>query len=215
MTEVKEENAAGKLILLIVLFGITYAILRYHIAGQVPWKDLPFFILNKGLSLSAFMLLTCNFSFGPLHNLGVSIPASWLNARQALGMTGFLLVLIHALMSFMLFTPEVYGNFFEDNGTLTLQAGLSMLAGVLAFVVLWAYNLSFQTHMREDKAFIGFITSRGFLLFALILGGVHLVFMGYGGWLKPAGWHGGMPPVSLVAFLLFVVGYSANLLGRK
>jgi hypothetical protein len=211
----EEKNAAGILILLIILFGVLYAVVRYHIAGPVPWKDLPFFILNKGISLSAFILLACNFGFGPLHNLGVAVPASWLNARRALGMTGFLLVLIHALMSFMLFTPAVFSKFFESDGTLTLQAGLSMLAGVLAFVVLWAYNLSFQTHLREDKAFIGFITSRRFLLFAMVLGGLHLLFMGFEGWLNPDGWYGGLPPVSLVAFALFVVGYGANLLGRK
>ena len=101
------------------------------------------------------MLLVFNFSFGPMRNVGIPIPEGWLNARKALGMTGFLLVLIHALMSFMLFTPDVYGKFFEQDGSLTLLAGLSMLGGILAFVTLWAYNLSFQTHMREDKVFIG------------------------------------------------------------
>jgi DMSO/TMAO reductase YedYZ heme-binding membrane subunit len=209
------QNSAGRIITVVLLFSIGYAILRYHLVGPVPWKDFPFFILNKGISLAAFILLTCNFGFGPLNNLGVNVPAGWLNARKALGMTGFLLVLIHVLMSFMLFSPSVYAKFFEANGTLTLLAGLSMLGGVLAFVVLWAYNLSFQTHLREDKAFIQFITSRTFLLWALLLGGVHLVFMGYPGWLNPSGWHGGIPPVSLVAITVGVVGYIANLLGRK
>lgn len=74
---------------------------------------------------------------------------------------------------------------------------------------------SFQTHLREDKAFIQFITSRRFLLVAMILGGAHLFFMGYEGWLNPAGWHGGIPPVSLVAFVFFVAGYVVNLLGRE
>ena len=161
------------------------------------------------------MLLACNFAFGPMKNLGIPIPGSWLGARKALGMTGFLLVLIHALMSFLLFSPSIYGKFFEEDGSLTLLAGLSMLGGVLAFVVLWGYNLSFQTHLREDKAFIRFITLRTFLLWAMVLGGAHLVFMGYEGWLKPSGWHGGIPPVSLIAFAFFVVGYIFNLVGRK
>ena len=209
------KNSAGAIIMIVLLFSVGYAILRYHVAGPVPWKDFPFFILNKGFSLAAFILVTCNFSFGPLSNLGVRIPASWLAARKAIGMTGFLLALIHALMSFMLFSPTVYAKFFEADGTLTLLAGLSMLGGVLAFVVLWAYNLSFQTHLREDKTFIQFITSRTFLLWAMILGAVHLVFMGYPGWMAPSGWHGGIPPVSLVAIAFFVVGYGANVLGRK
>ena len=209
------KNSAGSIIAVVILFSVGYAIVRYHIAGPVLWKDFPFFILNKGISLAAFILLTFNFAFGPLNNLGVKMPRGWLDARKAMGMTGFLLVLIHALMSFMLFSPDVYGKFFEADGTLTMLAGLSMLGGILAFVVLWGYNMSFQTHLREDKAFIQFITSRTFLIWAMLLGGVHLVFMGYEGWMNPSGWHGGIPPVSLVAISFFAVGYLANLLGRK
>ena len=208
-------SSAGRIILVVLIFSIGYAIVRYHVAGPVPWKDFPFFILNKGFSLAAFILLTMNFGLGPLNNLGAKVPAGWLIARKALGMTGFLLVLIHVLMSFMLFSPSVYAKFFEENGTLTLLAGLSMLGGILAFVILWAYNLSFQTHLREDKAFIQYITSRKFLLWAMLLGAAHLVFMGYEGWLNPGGWHSGIPPVSLVAITFFVAGYVANLLGRK
>jgi len=215
MNDDVKKNSAGSIIAIALLFGLAYAIVRYHIVGPVPWKDFPFFILNKGISLGAFVLLTLNFGLGPLNNLGVKVSEAWLNARKALGMTGFLLVLIHALMSFMLFSPSVYGKFFETDGTLTLLAGLSMLGGVLAFVVLWAYNLSFQTFLREDQAFIGFITSRKFMLFALLLGAAHLFFMGYEGWLNPAGWHGGLPPVSLVAFSFFAVCYVINLFGRE
>ena len=209
------KNSAGLIISVILLLSVGYAILRYHIAGPVPWKDFPFFILNKGISLAAFIMLTCNFGLGPLKNLGVKVPTGWLNARKALGMTGFLLVLIHALMSFMLFSPSVYAKFFEANGTLTLLGGLSMLGGVLAFVVLWGYNMSFQTNLREDKQFIQFITSRTFLLWAMLLGASHLIFMGYQGWLNVSGWHGGLPPISLLAIAIFAVGYVANLLGRK
>ena len=211
----KQENSAGRIITVVLIFSLLYAIVRYHIVGPVLWTDFPFFILNKGISLGAFILLALNFGLGPLNTLGIKVSAGWLNARKAMGMTGFLLVLVHALMSFMLFSPAVYGQFFEPDGTLTLIAGLSMLGGVLGFVVLWGYNLSFQTHLREDRAFIQFITSRKFLLIALTLGGFHLFFMGYEGWLNPAGWHGGIPPVSLIAFACFVVMYIVNLLGRK
>ncbi len=209
------KNSASRIIAITLIFSIGYTILRYHIVGPVPWKDFPFFILNKGVSLSAFILLTFNFSLGPLKNLGLKVPESWLNARNALGMSGFLLVLIHALMSFMLFNPKIYGKFFDQDGSLTLLAGISMLGGVLAFVILWGYNLSFLTHLREDKAFIQFITTRKFLLVAMILGAVHLFFMGYKGWLNPSSWHGGLPPISLVAFAFFVSGYMINLFGRK
>ena len=87
-------NSAGSLIAITLVFGLTFAVVRYHVAGAVPWKDFPFFILNKGISLSAFILLTLNFALGPLNNLGVKVSEGWLNARKALGMTGYLLVFI-------------------------------------------------------------------------------------------------------------------------
>ncbi len=215
MSDTDEANPAGRMIAAVLALAIGYAVVRYHLAGDVPWKDLPFFILNKGLSLAAIALLALNFSLGPARSLGLPVPGGWLDARKALGMTGFLLVLVHAIMSFMLFSPRIYHKLFESDGTLTAVAGLSMLAGVLGFVFLWAYNLSFQTFLREDKAFIAAITSRRVLVWALLLGGLHTFFMGYEGWLRPAGWHGGMPPISLVAFAVFAVGYGLNLFGRE
>lgn len=208
-------NAAGRIILFTCLLSLGYAILRYHIVGPTPWKDLSLYTLNKGIALSAFIILIFSFSFGPLNNLGINVPQGFLNARKSLGMSGFLLTLIHVLISFILFNPAVYGKFFLQDGTLTLNAGLSMLGGVLSFVVLWGYNLSFQTFLREDKNFIRFITSRKFLLAAMLFSLLHLFFMGYKGWIVPAQWHGGLPPVSLIAFIFFLIGYIINLLGRK
>ena len=212
---IQNKNHAGNIIAITSILSIGYAILRYHIVGDVPWKDFPFFILNKGISLTAFILLTFNFSIGPLKNLGIKVSEGWLNSRQVLGMTGFLLVLIHALMSFMIFKPEIFGKFFEENGSLTLYASLSMLGGIFSFVVLWAYNLAFKTNLIEDQKFIRFITSRKFLLIAMLFSLIHLFFMGYKGWLNPAGWNGGLPPISLVAFTFFAIGYIINLFGRK
>lgn len=213
--ESKVRNVGGNIIATTILLALGYAILRYHIAGDVPWKDFSLFILNKGLCLGGFILLTFNFVLGPAKNLGLPVSDAWLEARKALGMSGFLLILIHALISFMLFSPAFFGKFFTSDGTLTGVAGISMLAGILGFVFLWAYNLSFQTNLREDKAFIKFITSRRFLIWALSLGGLHLVFMGYNGWLNPQGWHGGLPPISLVAFGFFAIGYVINIFGRE
>ena len=58
-------NAAPLIILGVFLLSLGYAVLRYHILGPVPWKDFPLFILNKGVCLAAFLLLTLNFSLGP------------------------------------------------------------------------------------------------------------------------------------------------------
>jgi hypothetical protein len=206
---------AGNIVLIASLISFAYAIFRYHIFGPVPWKDLAFFTFNKGLSLSAFVLLAINFSLGPLKNLGLKLSENVLLTRKTVGMTGFLMVVIHVFMSFLLFTKDTYGKFYQDDNSLTLLAGLSMLGGVLSFVVLWAYNLSFQTFLREDKSFITFITSRNFYLFAMLLTAAHLFFMGYKGWMTPGHWHGGLPPISLVSFVLFIIMFFLNLFGKE
>jgi len=192
-----------------------YAVVRYHLLGSVPWKDLPFFILNKGISLSAFILLAFNFGFGPLKNLGVNVPNSWLRSRRIVGIMGFLQVFVHMIMSFILFKPTVYVKFFEQDGTMTLLTGLSMLGGILAFMFLWIYNVSFNSNFRKDKDLINWINSRGVLLGAFALAGAHLFFIGYKGWMNPSGWHGGLPPISLVCFIFFALGFVINLLGRE
>lgn len=81
-----------------------------------------------------------------------------------------------------------------------------MLVGVLGFVILWVYNLSFQTHLLEDKAFIGFITSRNFLLVALLFGVIYIFFIGFSGWMNPSARYSILPLLSLVAFVFCSAG---------
>jgi hypothetical protein len=211
----KMNNPAWAIISWTFILSMGYAIIRYHVLGEVPWKDLPFLILNKGISMSALILLAFNFTFGPLKNLGAPIPNSWLRSRRIIGIVGFIQVFVHVIMSFMLFNPAVYPKYFEQNGTMTLITGLSMIGGVLAFIFLWIYNVSFNAAFRKDKDLISFITSRKVLLSAMLFSGAHLVFMGYNGWLNPGGWLGGLPPISLIAFTFFFVGYVINLFGRE
>ena len=104
---------------------------------------------------------------------------------------------------------------YDENETITAFLGISLLCGVIAFVFLWIYNISFNSNFRKDKDLIKFITSRSVLLFAMMFSGFHLVFMGVKGWLNPAGWQAGIPPISLIAFTFFAIGFIINLAGRK
>ncbi len=87
-SEQGSEGIGGSVIAVTLLAAIGYAVLRYHIAGDVPWSEFSLFILNKGLCLAAFILLTLNFALGPGRNIGLPVPDSWLGARKAFGMTG-------------------------------------------------------------------------------------------------------------------------------
>ena len=49
-----------------VMFGaaLAYAIVRYHIAGDVAWDHFPLFILNKATALAAVMFVACSYLVG-------------------------------------------------------------------------------------------------------------------------------------------------------
>jgi hypothetical protein len=51
-----------------VIFGasLAYAVIRYHLAGDVPWRHFPLFILNKATSLAAVVLVACSYLIGKI-----------------------------------------------------------------------------------------------------------------------------------------------------
>ena len=206
---------SGGIIIITTVLSVAYAVLRYNIFGEVPWKDLPLFVLNKGLALSSLVLLTFNFSLSPLKNMGIKISEKWLNSRKSTGIAGFLFAFIHIFMSISILNPKYYSVFFIDDETLSIQGGLSLLGGILSFVLLWVYNTSFSSSLREDKKIMALITSRRFLIYAFFFTGIHLFFIGYKGWGNFSGWQGGLPPISLISFTVFFIGFLINLIGRK
>ncbi len=210
-----EANTSVSLIGSALAFGLLYATLIGRDAAEGSLADFSLASLNNGIALSACILLTCGITFMPLARLGFGLPKSWTNSRNALGMTGFLLVMVHALISFLLFNSSEYGVFFNLDGSITNQAGLGMFCGVVALVLLSAHNLSFQTFLRVDRRFDRLITSVKFLRFAVLLATAHLVVISYGHWLAPGGWPNGMPPVSLLACVVLVLGISISFLAGE
>ena len=91
MISLAKPNSAGLLIGIVLIFGLAYVMLSSRVLGPASLSESPFFILNKGISLGALILLTCDICLGPLSRLGITVPEGWLNARKAMGMTGFLL----------------------------------------------------------------------------------------------------------------------------
>ncbi len=51
-----------------VVFGTSpaYAIVRYHLAGDVEWRHFPLFILNKATSLAAVVFVACSYLIGKI-----------------------------------------------------------------------------------------------------------------------------------------------------
>ncbi len=163
--------------ILVSVYGFTgiYAITRYHIYGPVLWKDLPLFTLNKILIFSAIIFLVLQNIIGLTRQ-----------EKQLLQKLVLLSVASHVVLSLLVLKPYYLKNFF-DGTSFTFSANISLLFGSLtAAIMLFKTPYQFAT----NKLII--------VLWAFIT--LHLVAMGWHGWIHPHTWYGGMPPITLLSF---------------
>jgi len=183
------------------IFGgsLVYAVVRYHFAGDVSWAHFPLFILNKATSLAAVGFVASSYLIGKIFKWHDHDKHLRLVVIKFCGLFGFFLAGVHAFMSLCLLRPAYYGKFFTEDGRLNLVGELSMTAGVIGLFFLLAPAIT--TIPTMPKAVGGWRWKRGQRMgyLALAMVATHLVAMGWKGWMSPATWHGGMPPISMLA----------------
>mgnify|MGYP001047339730 CR=1 FL=1 len=211
----KKKELAGRIILGTTIVCTSYAVVRYNVAGDVPWKDLPVFIFNKGISLSSFVFLALCFCLGPLRNLGFRISGRLLESRKSLGLTGLIYSFAHFALSMSILNPVYFALFYEENGTLSLRGGFCLLGGVIGLVILWVYYNSFKVNAKKMCELLKIISSKRIIISIFFLIGIHLFFLGYSGWTSIDKWQAGLPPISLISFVICCTGFLINLAGRR
>jgi DMSO/TMAO reductase YedYZ heme-binding membrane subunit len=186
-------------------FSLLYAIVRYHIAGDVPWRHFPLFILNKATSLAAVFFIGASYLIGKVIRWHDHDRALRLVVIKFCGLMGFFLAGVHTLFSLSLLSPAYYGKYFDEVGRFNLEGEIAISVGVLAVFLLLGPAVT--TLPMMPKAIGGVRWKRnqrlGYVALALVV--VHLVALGLKGWMVPVNWHGGIPPVSLVAVLVALV----------
>ncbi|MHC4958196.1 MAG: hypothetical protein ACYTGN_07455 [Planctomycetota bacterium] len=189
-----------------VVFGLSvlYAIVRYHVVGDVAWAHFPLFILNKATSLAAVVFVACSYLVGRVFKWHNHDPVMRLVVVKFCGLMGFALAGIHAFMSFCLLTPAYFAKYFAEDGRLNVTGELGMAVGIVA---LWALaSPAIATLPMMPKALGGKRWKRaqrlGYLSLLLVV--AHLVVLGLKGWMAPSKWSW-MPPISLLAVVAAAV----------
>ncbi len=199
------QPTTAKWFFVVVGFSLAYAVIRYHLAGDVAWRHFPLFILNKATSLAAVIFVACSYLIGKIFRWHDQDKTLRLVVIKFCGLMGFFMAAVHALFSFCLLSPAYYGKYFDEAGRLNLQGEIAMAVGVVALFFLLAPAVTTLPGM--PKAIGGWRWKRnqraGYIALGLVV--VHLVVLGIKGWLAPGGWHGGIPPVSLVAVVAALV----------
>lgn len=191
----------------VVVFGVSlvYAIIRYHLVGDVAWRHFPLFILNKVISLAAVLFIVCSYLIGKIIHWHDDDKALRLVVIKYCGLTGFFLAAIHASFSLCLLTPAYFGKYFDSGGQLNLQGEIAMSTGVVALFYLMSPAISTLPMMLKALGGWRWKRSQRLGYVALVLIVIHLVALGLKGWLAPKGWPSGLPPISLMAFLVALV----------
>ncbi|MEM7137543.1 MAG: hypothetical protein AAF500_13235 [Myxococcota bacterium] len=201
-----------------VIFGgsVAYAILRYHLAGDVEWRHFPLFILNKATAMAAVVFVACSYLIGKV--------IRWLDHDKRLrlvvtkfcGLMGFSLACIHAVLSLCILTPAYFAKYFDTVGQLNLQGELGMTTGAVALFFLSSPAITTLPMMPKAIGGKRWKRAQRMGYVSLILVVAHLVVLGLKGWLAPGHWPAMIPPISLVAvtaaLIPIVVRY--RLLGR-
>lgn len=182
-------------LLAVLAFSTVYAVMRYTLFGDVSLMHLPAYLMNKSLSTTAVV------------SLFLAVWSSGRGARQAAEFWAKAfshLLFLHILLSLALLSKGYYAKLFEgDRMNLTGEAML--LFGVLA---AWCFRLLGAADLKQTLRTLLTLVS------GLLVAG-HLFVMGYHGWTQPAQWHGGLPPISLLCFLLVISGWTLFLTAKS
>ena len=168
-------------VLFSVLYG--YAALRYHI-GQDLEFDQFFFVLNKAISWTAFVLLTTSI-------LKDEILAKLNLTRRSLGVTGYIFAVVHILLGLILLWENSYPKF-VSNGTLNALGWTVILIGLIAFIL---FSIPFVHVLKKEKQSKQYKIAKWGVLVVLF----HPFLIGWKGWFTPEAWPLYLPPITLLS----------------
>jgi DMSO/TMAO reductase YedYZ heme-binding membrane subunit len=176
--------------LVTIIISLLYAVIRYNIAGDVPWNQFPIFIVNKATACSGVILL------------GLAGINNSVENRHRLGLFASACLSLHCLLSLMLLSPANFGGeFFQANdNTFTVIGGFALLCGALGLLgqaVLWRRSMNTVPNSSPSL-----INGLGRIL--LLLAAAHVSLIGFRTWTQWSQWPGYLPPITLIMFIIAI-----------
>ena len=173
---------------LVLVATIAYATIRYNYFGPVSVENIPVYILNKAIAFASagYLLLA---AWNAFKQCGEKV-AYW-------GKISYYMVIVHVVLSVSIFNPLYFGKFFYENDKMNVWGEMLILTGALAMFTYYYIPkaLGNLTHLKALHIFSAFFMA------------LHAFFLGARGWLKPEGWHGGLPPITMLSFILAVSSF--------
>lgn len=198
----------------VFLFTFCYVVIRYNILRDVPFSDIPLYILNKNLALTTTVLIGLSFLIGPLATLAPHKFSRYLPLRKSLGLIGFGAGAVHSVISLILLSPRYYAKFYTTDGALNAIGQFSLLFGVLALVVFTVVAISSLPTMYERLGEARWMKMQHLGYFGYVLVLLHVVVMGASGWMNPQGYAYGFISISLLSALVILIVFAMRIIAQ-
>jgi len=198
-------------------FAELYAILRYNVFKGYDWFHLPLQVTNKAMCWTAIYGFAITQFPGIFARMSNSIygntlrdKLAWLRTflgmRKHLGLLSLWFLVVHIIMSLLLFNPGYYSKFFitkDGTSKLNVIGETSFFFGILGFALYMILGICSLPSVGTQMTNAQWQLVYGPLAWiALVFGTAHVLVMGAKGWSDGASWPGGMPPITLTSTLL-------------
>ena len=184
-----------------VLMSLFYSVLRYNVFKDVSWTELPLYVFNKAISLASVILFVLYQILRKRLEIG---------QRNLLKDYAVVLAITHVVISIVILSPEYYEKFYSSY-KLNLTGNLTILFGIVAFIAMFVESSKYFFRRYVKSRSILKSIWIAFILFLIL----HVVIMGGYGWLSYENWPGGLPPITLLSFILLFIGLLARLVIKK
>jgi DMSO/TMAO reductase YedYZ heme-binding membrane subunit len=189
--------------LTILLFTL-YAIVRYIVFKGVDPIHFPVYILNKVFSSAGLFFLALSYTLGKINakkHIDKKETTHWIKNA---GLLGFSLSAMHVFMTLMILNPSYYPKFY-DGDMMNLTGELSLLMGVLSLFFFTIPAITTIPFMQEAVGLKRWQKRQRMGYFGLLTALLHVVVMGFAGWLKVSTWPGYLPPITLLSAVIAIV----------
>jgi DMSO/TMAO reductase YedYZ heme-binding membrane subunit len=203
-------RACTRLPAALLVVTAAYATTRYVVFGPIAAAHIPLYVLNKAFAWTGIVLLALALGLGPAARLWPALGAH-LWRRRWWGLVGFALATTHIVMSLAILNYGYYRQMFRQAFEFTPLAESAMLAGGLAWLALLAPVAASLPGVRAAMSARYWQVLQRVGVLALVLAGLHLAY-GVPGWLTPALWFGGLPPITLWSASAVVVALGLRVL---
>ncbi len=191
------------IIVLTILFTFIYAFERYVVFGTTSIQQVPLYLLNKVVSFSGIVIISITLIISNVLKRRKMYDNSASKQNTLLGLFGVSLIVFHFLISIIIFSKEYFPKLYL-NDKLSMSGEVSLLFSNIALILLsFAGIISFIKVFTKVEIKIK-STYLQFIKIALVFTCFHLIFMGWSSWFVFSKWNGGLPPMTLLAFIVII-----------